>query len=224
MHSTVTRSGTFLALAAFLTAKATGCASLSRTQKGAISGAAVGGVVGKYSGSTTKGAIIGTAVGGTAGAVIGRQMDQKAEELERELEAARIERVGEGILVTFESGLLFDFDSAQLRAASCTNLGNLAGTLQDMPDPELLVAGHTDSVGSDDYNYGLLERRAQAAADYLMSRGVSGSRINIVGLGESEPVGSDDTATGRQENRRVEVAIYASEEMQRELTARYPGT
>src|SRR5688500_10504760 len=133
MHSTVTRTGTFLALAAFMAAGTTGCASLSRTQKGAIIGAAGGAVagaaVGKYAGSTTKGAIIGAVVGGAAGAVIGQRMDEKARELEAELENAEVERVGEGILVTFDSGLLFDFDSAQLRAASRTNLNDLASTL-----------------------------------------------------------------------------------------------
>ena len=227
MYSSVTRTGTFLALAAFLTAGATGCASLNKTQKGAIigaaGGAAAGAVVGKYAGSTTKGAIVGAVVGGAAGAVIGNQMDEKARELEAELENANVERVGEGILVTFESGLLFDFDSAQLRAASRTNLNDLSGTLNEMPDTELLIAGHTDSVGSEDYNFGLSERRAQTAANYLMSRGVAGSRINIVGLGESEPVSSNDTAAGRQENRRVEVAIYASEQMREQIKARYPG-
>lgn len=227
MHSTVTKAGTFLALAAILTAGTTGCASMNNTQKGAVigaaGGAAVGGVIGKYAGSTTKGAIIGAVVGGAAGAVIGNRMDDKAKELEAQLENAEVERVGEGILVTFDSGLLFDFDSSTLRAASRTNLTDLSTTLADMPETELLIAGHTDSVGADDYNFSLSERRAQAAADYLMTRGVSGSRINITGLGETEPVGSNESATGRQENRRVEIAIYASEAMQAELKQRYPG-
>jgi outer membrane protein OmpA-like peptidoglycan-associated protein len=225
MNSTVTRMGIALSLAAFLAAGTTGCASLNRTEEGTIigaaTGAAVGGVVGKAAGSTSKGVIIGAVIGGAAGAVIGRQMDQKAEEMEAELENARIERVGEGILVTFDSGLLFDFDSSQLRAASRENLTELSGTLQEMADTEVLIAGHTDSVGSDDYNYSLSERRAQSAADFLMTRGVAGSRINIVGLGETEPVDTNDTAAGRQANRRVEVAIYASEEMRDELRARY---
>jgi outer membrane protein OmpA-like peptidoglycan-associated protein len=223
MHSTVTRTGSALALAAFLVGS-TGCASLNNTERGAIigaaSGAAVGGVVGKVAGSTTKGAIIGAVVGGAAGAVIGRQMDQKAEELAA-LENAEVERVGEGILVTFDSGILFDFDAAQLLPEARANLSELATSLQDMEDTELLIAGHTDAVGTDEYNFGLSERRAQAAADYIMTRGISGSRINIVGLGETEPVGSNDTAAGRQENRRVEIAIYASEEMREELRARY---
>ena len=213
MHTRITRLGTLLAAAAFVTA-GTGCASLqnlTKTQKGAIvggaAGTAVGAVVGKYAGSTTKGAIIGAVMGGAAGAVIGHRMDEKAKEIEAKLPDAKVERVGEGILVTMPSGLLFDFDSSTLRTASRTDLTNLANTLTDMSDTELMIAGHTDSVGSDDYNMKLSERRAQAAASYLMSRGVSGSRINVKGLGESEPVASNDTAAGRQQNRRVELIV-----------------
>lgn len=225
MHSTVTRRGAALALATFVLAGSTGCASLNKTQKGAIigaaSGAAVGGVIGKVAGSTSKGAIVGAAVGGAAGAVIGHRMDEKARELEQKLDSAKVERVGEGILVTFESGLLFDFDSSTLRAAARSNLSELAETLNDMSDSELLISGHTDSVGTDEYNMTLSERRAKSAADYLMGRGVSGARINVVGLGETEPVATNDTAAGRQQNRRVEVAIYASEEARAQLKAQY---
>lgn len=227
MQISAKRSGVIVALTAFLAVGASGCASLNRTEEGAIigaaTGAAVGGAVGKWQGSTAKGAIIGAVVGGAAGAVIGRQMDNRAEELEAELENARVERVGEGILVTFDSGILFDFDSSRLRPAARNNLSELANTLREMPETEVLVAGHTDSVGSDDYNYTLSEQRAQSAADHLMSLGISGSRINIVGLGEAEPVASNETSAGRQENRRVEVAIYASEEYQEELRRRHGG-
>lgn len=227
MHISAKRSGVIVALTAFLAVGASGCASLNRTEEGAIigaaTGAAVGGAVGKWQGSTTKGAIIGAVVGGAAGAVIGRQMDNRAEELEAELENAEVERVGEGILVTFDSGILFDFDSYRLRPAARSNLSELANTLRDMPETEVLIGGHTDSVGSDDYNYTLSEQRAQSAADYLMSLGVSGSRINIVGLGETEPVASNETSEGRQANRRVEVAIYASEEYRQELRERHGG-
>ena len=172
-------------------------------------------------GSTSKGAIIGAVVGGAAGAVIGHRMDEKAKELEQKLDSAKVERVGEGILVTFESGLLFDFDSSQLRTAARSNLTQFASTLNDMTDSELLISGHTDSVGGDDYNMALSERRAKSAADFLMSKGVSGARINIVGLGETEPIATNDTANGRQQNRRVEVAIYANEETRKALKAQY---
>lgn len=227
MQTIVKRSGAVLALSAFLAVGTSACASLNRTEEGAVigaaTGAAVGGAIGKWQGSTAKGAIIGAVLGGAAGAVIGRQMDERAEELESELESAEVERVGEGILVTFDSGILFDFDSYRLRPAARDNLTELSNTLQDMPETEVLVAGHTDSVGADEYNYTLSEQRAQSAADYLMSRGIAGSRINIVGLGESEPVASNETSTGRQENRRVEVAIYASEEYREELRSRHGG-
>jgi len=223
--SIIRRMGAALALVVFLGTTTAGCASMNRREKGAIigaaTGAAVGGVVGKVAGSTTKGVIIGAVVGGAAGAVIGNEMDQKAEEMEEELENAKVERVGEGILVTFESGILFDFDSSRLRSEARANLSQLSTSLGDMTDDvELLVAGHTDSVGSDEYNYDLSERRAQAAADYLMTRGIPASRINITGLGESEPVASNETAQGRQLNRRVEIAIYANEEFREQVRER----
>jgi outer membrane protein OmpA-like peptidoglycan-associated protein len=222
------RAGAALALAVFMIGTTSGCASLTRTERGAIIGAAtgatVGGVVGRVAGSTTRGAIIGAVVGGAAGAVIGREMDQKAEQLETELENAEVERVGEGILVTFDSGILFDFDSSVLRAEARQNLAELARTLGDMSgDVELLIAGHTDSVGTDDYNFRLSERRAQAAADYLMTRGIPPARIFISGLGETEPVATNDTDQGRQLNRRVEVAIYATDEYREEVRRRVGG-
>lgn len=190
----------------------------STTQRGAAigaaGGAAVGAALGNPSGHTARGAIIGAAVGGAAGAIIGRRMDQQAAELEQSIEGAEIERVGEGIHVTFDSGLMFDFDSDALRSASRTNLGNLARSLQDNPDSDVLIVGHTDSVGRADYNEGLSERRAGSAAQYLVSQGVDRSRVRAVGRGETEPVASNDTDAGRQENRRVEVAIFASEELQ----------
>jgi outer membrane protein OmpA-like peptidoglycan-associated protein len=226
MTTNVRRGSTLAALALFLTLGSTGCASLNETERGAVIGAAaggaVGGVVGNQTGSTARGAIIGAVLGGAAGAVIGRQMDEKADELEEDLEGAEVERVGEGILVTFDSGILFDFDSSALRPEARENLSELASTLgQQQDDYELLVAGHTDSRGTDEYNQRLSERRAAAAANYLIGQGVPPARINQVGLGESEPVATNETEYGRQQNRRVEVAIYASEEYQRELRERY---
>jgi outer membrane protein OmpA-like peptidoglycan-associated protein len=142
----------------------------------------------------------------------------------REIESGRVERVGVGILVTFDSGILVDFDSTRLRPEARNNLASLARSLGDMTgDVELLVAGHTDSVGTDDYNYRLSERRAQAGADYLMTRGIPPARINITGLGESEPVASNDTDQGRQLNRRVEVAIYANDQYREEVRRRVGG-
>jgi len=200
----------------------TGCASLSQTQEGAIIGGAVGtvlgGVIGNQTGSTARGAIIGAAVGGAAGALIGRQMDQQAETLEDELPGATVERVGEGIQVTFDSGILFGFDSYSLRDAARENLSNLAVSLNRFSDSELLIVGHTDSSGAEDYNQRLSENRAGAARDYLVREGVDASRIRAMGLGETEAIATNDTEIGQQENRRVEVAIFASEEYRKRLT------
>ena len=124
-----------------------------------------------------------------------------------------MERVGEGIQVTFDSGILFDFDSSDLRGQARDNLGALATTLNDMDDDAmLLVAGHTDATGSDAYNQTLSEDRAEAAARYLIQQGMDAEHIQTLGMGESEPVADNSTDAGRAENRRVEVAVYASEE------------
>lgn len=204
-----------------------GCASWSNTEKGAAGGAAAGGVIGavigESAGSTAKGAILGAVIGGTAGAVIGRQMDKQAEELEGELENAEVERVGEGIQVTFDSGILFDFDSSNLRSEARVNLEELAESLRNYEGTRVLVVGHTDSRGTDSYNQALSERRATAAKSYLMQLGITEDRIDAVGRGESEPVSTNETDAGRQDNRRVEVAIFASEELQEEMIRRHGG-
>lgn len=204
-----------------------GCSSLNQTQRGAAIGAgaggAVGAAVGAATGSTARGAIIGAAVGGVAGAVIGAQMDKQRDELADDLEGARVERYGEGVLVTFDSGLLFDFDSSVVKGAARSNLTELANSLRSYPDTEVLIVGHTDSQGSDSYNQGLSERRSIAAKNFLVSQGVPADRVRTEGLGESEPVASNDTDAGRSQNRRVEVAIFASEEHRQELLRRHGG-
>ncbi|NUO39732.1 MAG: OmpA family protein [Gemmatimonadaceae bacterium] len=191
------------------------CATLNQKEKGAVigaaSGAAVGAVVGNANGSTAKGAIIGAAVGGAAGAVIGHQMDQQAKEIKQQIPGAVVERVGEGLQVTFESGLLFPYDSDVLTPAAQQNLTTLASSLDKYPNTDIIIVGHTDSNGSDTYNMSLSERRAAAAVNYLVSRGVARSRLRGAGRGETEPVASNETDAGRQKNRRVEVAIYANE-------------
>ena len=193
-----------------------GCSNWSNTAKGAVfgsgGGAAVGAVVGKTLGNTAAGAIAGAAVGGSVGAIIGRNMDRKAEELERELDGVTVQRVEEGIALSFDSGLLFGFDSSALRDASKENLRKLANIMGEDDDTDLMIVGHTDSTGDADYNQSLSERRAQSAADYLIDQGIASSRIQIEGRGEAEPIADNDTEAGRQDNRRVEVAIFASEE------------
>jgi outer membrane protein OmpA-like peptidoglycan-associated protein len=205
-----------------------GCASMTNAEKGAAggaaAGAAVGGVVGNNTdGSTAKGAIIGAVVGGAAGALIGQRMDRQAEELDDELENGEIERVGEGIEVTFDSGLLFDFDSSDLRDQARANLADLAENLDSYEGTDILVVGHTDSRGSEAYNMRLSERRAESAEDYLIRQGISPDRIRSTGLGESEPEATNETEVGRQENRRVEVAVFASEEYREEMVDEHGG-
>ena len=189
------------------------CASMSRKEKGAVIGAAaggaVGGVVGKNNGSTARGAIIGAVVGGAAGAIIGHQMDQQAKELRLEIPGATIERVGEGIQVTFASGLLYDFDSDAIRSEAGSNLRNLATSLKKYANTELLIVGHTDALGGSVYNQDLSQRRANSASAYLAVQGVSAGRVHSSGRGELEPLGSNETEAGRQMNRRIEVAIFS---------------
>ena len=214
----MTRNRSPRALGALLIVGALGlsaCGGMSQKQRGAVigatAGAAVGGVIGNQTGSTARGAIIGAVVGGAAGAIIGHQMDQQAKELEQNVNGATIQRVGEGIAVTFASGILFPFNSTEILPAGKTNLQELANSLQKYPNSDVLIVGHTDSVGTDAYNLDLSQRRAQAAAAYLQSVGVPANRLRTVGRGEAEPIQSNDTEEGRARNRRVEVAIYASE-------------
>ncbi|MGZ8414845.1 MAG: OmpA family protein [Gemmatirosa sp.] len=201
--------------AASLTIGSTGCASLGSSKgKGAVigatTGAVAGGLIGRSNGSTSRGAIIGAAVGGAAGAIIGHQMDQRAKTLEQTIAGARVERVGEGILVTFDSGLLFDFDSDVMREPARANLRELAANFSRYPDSDLLIVGHTDAQGEDVYNQRLSERRASSAATYLAAQGVPRERVRTAGRGEVEPVAQNDSEDGRQQNRRVEVAITAN--------------
>ena len=191
--------------------------SMSSTQKGAVigaaSGGAVGAVIGNKVGSTAKGAIIGAAVGGTAGAIIGKRMDKQAEELAMEIPGARVERAGEGIVVTFDSGLLFAYDSDAITGNARTNLVELAQSLSKYQDTDVLIVGHTDATGSDSYNQALSERRAASAANFLASNGVTRTRVKTAGRGEVEPIDSNDSQEGRALNRRVEVVIVANEQL-----------
>jgi len=196
-----------------------GCSSWSRSQKGAATGAAagavVGGVIGHQSGNTAAGAIIGAAVGGAAGAWIGHYMDEQAEEMERDLEGAKIERIGEGIKITFDSGLLFDVDKAAVKPKSKESLTNLAVILNKYDDTEILLEGHTDATGTEEHNLELSRLRAQSVSNYLAEHEVKVTRFTIMGYGEDQPVAGNDTAEGRAQNRRVEVAIYANDDLKK---------
>lgn len=208
---------TVLVLASFLFMGCNASKALKGAGIGAGAGAIIGGAIGKASGETAKGAIIGAAVGGTAGAIIGNEMDKQARELEEELENARVERVGEGIQITFDAAILFAVDSSELSPASKTNLDNLAGSLQNYPNTNILVVGHTDNTGAESYNQTLSERRAGAAAAYLAEKGIATTRLAISGMGETSPIADNSTTEGRVQNRRVEVAITATEEYRESL-------
>jgi outer membrane protein OmpA-like peptidoglycan-associated protein len=195
-----------------------GCAWSNKAKGGAIgagAGGVAGGVIGKQLGNTALGAIIGAAVGGTAGVVIGNEMDKRAKEMQQDMQGAKIERVGEGIKITFDSGLLFDVNKSDLRPQAKTNLESLAKILNKYDDTNILVEGDTDNSGTEEYNQQLSERRAQSVANYLMGLGVTGARISTVGLGELNPIASNDSVEGRQQNRRVEVAIFANDKLKK---------
>ncbi len=220
MGNSNTRKALALLIAAG-TIGTTACASMSQKERGAVigagAGAAIGGVIGNQTGSTARGAIIGAVVGGAAGAIIGHQMDQQAKEIDQSIPGAKVERVGEGIQVTFESGLLFDFDSDVIKPTAAANLQELARSLNKFGNSNILIVGHTDSQGDDAYNMSLSQRRANSASAYLQSQGVPSTRVSTSGRGEAEPVASNDTEAGRAQNRRVEVAIYASPEYREQV-------
>ena len=195
-----------------------GCA-LNKAEQGAIIGAGAGGaagaVVGHATGSTVRGAIIGAVVGGAAGAIIGHQMDKQAEELAYELPGATVQRIGEGIAVTFPDGVLFGFDSDQLMPAARENMRKFAASLAKYTDTRTVIVGHTDSQGSDQYNMDLSTRRAESTASFIAAEGVDRARLGTAGRGEAEPIATNGTDAGRQQNRRVEVAIYADDAARR---------
>jgi outer membrane protein OmpA-like peptidoglycan-associated protein len=208
----------YLAVFAILGIMFTSC-NASRTAKGgaigAGAGAVLGGAIGKAAGNTATGAIIGAAVGGTAGALIGRKMDKQAEELQRDLENAKVERVGEGIKITFDSGILFNVNSAELQPSAKTEISQLATTLKKYPDTNIVIEGHTDNTGSRELNQSLSERRAQSVANYAAQMGVDRGRMTTSGYAFDQPVADNSTAAGRAQNRRVEIAIFANEKMKK---------
>jgi outer membrane protein OmpA-like peptidoglycan-associated protein len=195
------------------------CASWGRKEKGAAvgagAGAVVGGVIGKAAGSTIVGAIIGAAVGGAAGLYIGNYMDKQAKEIERDIEGAKVERIGEGIKITFPSGILFDVDKAVVKEETKTELAELSQILNKYPDTDILIEGHTDSTGSEEHNLTLSRQRAQSVANYLAVQKVDATRFTIMGYGEEQPVATNETEAGRQLNRRVDIGIMANDKLKK---------
>jgi outer membrane protein OmpA-like peptidoglycan-associated protein len=197
-----------------------GCKTMNKSQKGAVigtaGGAAVGAVIGKAAGNTAMGAIIGAAAGGVTGAVIGHKMDKQAEEMKKAIPDAEVVRVGEGIVIEFNSKILFGFDQSGLTTDARTNLDKLLAILQKYPDTNIEVQGHTDSKGTTRYNQKLSEERASTVSYYLSGKGITTSRLTIIGFGEMLPRYTNDTDDGQSQNRRVDFLISANEKMKAE--------
>ena len=211
------RKAYFLALLIFSTMVLTPSCNTSNKTKGAIIGATAGAATGAVVGKDNKAVaiILGAAIGGVAGGLIGDYMDKQAAQIQEDLKDAKVERVGEGILITFDSGILFDVDSYALKPATRDNLDELAPTLNKYDDTEVKVLGHTDSTGPEEYNKVLSQNRAGAVEDFLVSRKVADSRLEMKGYGESDPVATNETEEGRQLNRRVEIVIVANKKLQK---------
>lgn len=196
-----------------------GC-NATKSQKGAVIGGtagAVGGtIIGKAAGNKTLGTILGAVVGGAAGAIIGRDMDKQAEQIKSDIPGAKVERVDEGIKVEFNEKILFAFSKSDVGDSAKKNLNALVAILNKYPNTNIEIQGHTDSRGTDDYNMGLSERRANTVKDYLTAQGIATTRITTKGFGESAPGYTNDTPEGQAQNRRVEFLITANEQMKAE--------
>lgn len=207
-------SGTFLS----------SCESVKNTSNaqrgvaiGAVGGAILGGVLGNNvgkGGNGALGAVLGGVVGGVAGGVIGNKMDKQAREIDNALPGADVVRVGEGIkLVLGENAVRFDFNKSTLTAQAKANLDKLVKVFTEYPDTNIVIYGYTDSSGADDYNLKLSQQRAEAVKSYLSKKGVSSARFTTTGMGEADPIESNETDAGRSKNRRVEFAITANDKM-----------
>jgi outer membrane protein OmpA-like peptidoglycan-associated protein len=180
---------------------------------------ASGVIVGTNTSGIARAAIVAATAGGAAGELIGKQMDRQAKELAQNIPNARVERIGEGIVVTLFTGQLFEFDSDRVLGESERNLRALARSLDKYRGTSLLIVGHTDSIGTTAHNHDLSLRRARATAAYLTSQGTLLERMKSDGRGEAEPAGSNDTEAGQARNRRVEIAIYADAAMRAQFAA-----
>lgn len=192
-------------------------------QKGAVIGAAGGAILGAIIGNNAGkggngalGAVVGGVVGGTAGVLIGGKMDKQAQKIEQEIPGAQVERVDDGIVVTFDenSGVYFDTAKYNINSASQSILDKLANVLREYPDTDVLVVGHTDSVGADDMNMTLSKNRAMSVTNYFVqNKGLSAGRFTTNWFGETAPIADNSTAEGRAKNRRVNLAIVPNDKM-----------
>ena len=186
------------------------------TTAGTIMGGVIGAIAGMEMSSKDdrkKGAIIGAIVGATAGNAIGQTLDQQAEDLRRDLNNDQVDvtNTGSELIVTMPQDILFTLNSAAVRSDLRRDLGVVAGNIQAYPNTTVSIEGHTDNTGSASYNQSLSQRRANAVASVLMNNGVPPARLGTIGRGEDEPVASNLSATGRAQNRRVEIVIRPNE-------------
>ncbi len=187
----------------------------NKTQRGGAIGAAGGAAIGGLIGGNIWGALIGAAVGGVAGGLIGNHMDKQADKISEAVPGAEVKRVGEGIQIIFDdkSGVNFAFNSADLTADAKKNLNAVAEIFIEFPDTELMIEGHTDDVGSADYNLKLSKRRANSVVAYLKAHGVAGNRFSVKAFGETAPRFDNATKEGQAKNRRVEIGVSANDQM-----------
>jgi outer membrane protein OmpA-like peptidoglycan-associated protein len=192
----------------------TGCSTMNKQQKGTLIGAGGGAAIGAaVSKGSIWGILAGAAIGGVAGNLIGKKMDQQAKELKQAVPTAQVERVGEGINVTFESGLMFNINSAEISEAYKSDLASAAEVFVKYPETNIVIEGHTDDTGKDAYNLTLSEKRALAVKSFLQTKGVAESRMSAKWYGETQPKYTNDTDENRQKNRRVELAVFANDSM-----------
>lgn len=218
---------TFILLSSVLIFGCSAVKNANHKQKGAVvgstSGAVIGGVLGNNVGkgdNTALGAIIGAVVGGVAGGFIGDRMDRQAERIEEQIPGAEVTRVGEGINVVFneDAGVYFDTSKSNVKGTSATTLNKLAGIFKEYPKSYILVEGHTDSAGPEDYNMTLSKQRAESVTNYLLAQGISQGRFTTKWYGEGQPKADNSTSEGKRINRRVELAIVASQELKDEAS------
>jgi len=206
----------------------TSCDSLTKTQKGTAIGAGAGGtigaLIGRKAGNTALGAIIGGAIGGTAGAFIGRNMDRQAAQIKQTVPGAEVVREGEGIIVKFSAGILFDIDKTNLQPQAKTDINQLAASLKSNPETNILVVGHTDNTGTAAHNMDLSIRRAEAVKAYAIAGGIDPARLSTQGKGDTEPIADNTTVDGRSQNRRVEIVIVANDQMKNQAKQQSGGS
>jgi len=224
MKTAITKIGVYL-ISLFIIISLTNCKAIQNAnnkQKGAVIGATGGAVLGAIIGNNVGkggngelGAVIGGVVGGTAGVLIGAKMDKQAQKIEEEIPGAKVERVDDAIVVTFDenSGVYFATGKYNINTASQTTLDKLSGIFIEYPDTNILVVGHTDSVGSEESNMTLSKNRAYAVTNYLINKGLSSGRFTTNWFGETQPMHDNATAEGRARNRRVNVAILPNQKM-----------